>query len=99
MGDDRSATRAFVLHPEIKSDQNRRHAVSALEEGVSLARAMPELEVVGQEIVSLPKVHPGMLFGSGKIAEIKNWLDDADAGLVLIDGHVSPVQQPGMDPP
>ena len=97
MGDDRSATRAFVLHPEIKSDQNRRHAVSALEEGVSLARAMPELEVVGQEIVSLPKVHPGMLFGSGKIAEIKNWLDDADAGLVLIDGHVSPVQQRNLE--
>ena len=88
MGDERSATRAFVLHPEIKSDQNRREAVSALEEGVSLAHALPELDVVGQQIVSLPKVHPGMLFGSGKIAEIKTWLDEADAGLVLSLIHI-----------
>jgi len=97
MGDERSATRAFVLHPEIKSNQLRRHAVSALEEGVSLARALPDLDVVGQQIVSLPKVHPGMLFGSGKIAEIKDWLEDAEAGLVLIDGHVSPVQQRNLE--
>ena len=97
MGDERSATRAFVLHPEIKSNQDRRHAVSALEEGVSLARALPELDVVGQQVVSLPKVHAGMLFGSGKIAEIKQWIEDAEAGLVLIDGHVSPVQQRNLE--
>jgi len=97
VGDEHSATRAFVLHPEIKSDQNRRDAVSGLEEGVSLARALPELEVVGSQVVSLPKVHPGMLFGSGKIAEIKEWLHDAEAGLVLIDGHVSPVQQRNLE--
>jgi len=97
MGDERSATRAFVLHPEIKSDQNRRDAASGLEEGVSLARALPELEVVGAEVVSLPKVHPGMLFGSGKIAEIKEWVHEAEAGLVLIDGPVSPVQQRNLE--
>ncbi len=97
VGDERSATRAFVIHPEIKSDQNRRDAASALEEGVSLAHALPELEVVGSQVVSLPKVHPGMLFGSGKIAEIKEWLHDAEAGLVLIDGPVSPVQQRNLE--
>ncbi len=97
MGDERSATRAFVLHPEIKSDQNRRDAASALEEGVSLARALPELDVVGQQVVSLPKVHAGMLFGSGKIQEIKQWVEDAEAGLVLIDGPVSPVQQRNLE--
>jgi len=97
MGDDASATRAFVLHPEIKSDQFRRDAASALEEGVSLARALPELDVVGAQVVGLPKVHPGMLFGSGKIDEIKHWLEDANAGLVLIDGPVSPVQQRNLE--
>ena len=97
MGDEASATRAFVLHPEIKSDQFRRDAVSALEEGVALARALPELEVVGAQVVGLPKVHPGMLFGSGKIAEIKGWLEEAGAGLVLIDGPVSPVQQRNLE--
>jgi len=97
MGEERSATRAFVLHPEIKSNQMRRNAVSALDEGVSLARALPELEVVGSQVVSLPKVHAGKLFGKGKIEEIDGWLKDAEAGLVLIDGHVSPVQQRNLE--
>jgi len=97
MGDEKSATRAFVLHPELKSDQSRRNAEAALEEGVSLARALPELEVAGASVVGLPKLHPGMLFGKGKIQEIKGWLADADAGLVLIDGHVSPVQQRNLE--
>lgn len=97
MGEERPVTRAFVLHPEIKSDQFRRDAASALEEGVSLAHALPELDVVGAQIVGLPKVHPGMLFGSGKIKEIKGWLEQADAGLALIDGAVSPVQQRNLE--
>lgn len=97
MGEERPVTRAFVLHPEIKSDQNRRNAAAALAEGVALAEALPELEVVGAQVVGLPKVHPGMLFGKGKIAEIKGWLEDANAGLVLIDGPVSPVQQRNLE--
>lgn len=97
MGEERSATRAFVLHPEIKTNQTRRNADSALEEGVSLARALPDLDVVGSQVVSLPKVHAGKLFGKGKIEEINGWLHDAEAGLVLIDGHVSPVQQRNLE--
>ncbi|PVA05934.1 GTPase HflX [Thalassorhabdomicrobium marinisediminis] len=97
MGEDASATRAYVLHPEIKSDPGRRDATAALEEGVALARALPELEVAGAQVVGLPKVHPGTLFGKGKIAEIKEWLAEADAGLVLIDGPVSPVQQRNLE--
>lgn len=97
MGEERSATRAFVLHPEIKTDRLRRNAEAALEEGVALARALPELDVAGAQVVGLPKVHPGMLFGKGKIQEIKQWLEDAEAGLVLIDGLVSPVQQRNLE--
>ncbi|MFQ3183664.1 MAG: GTP-binding protein HflX, partial [Octadecabacter sp.] len=94
---ERSVTRAYVLHPEVKSDNTRRHAASALEEGVALAQALPELEVVGSQVVSLPRMHPGMLFGKGKVQEIKDWLAEAEAGLVLIDGHVSPVQQRNLE--
>lgn len=97
MGEERPVTRAFVLHPEIKSDQLRRNAAAALDEGVALAHAMPELEVVGAEVIGLPKMHPGMLFGKGKIQEIKGWLEEANAGLVLVDGPVSPVQQRNLE--
>lgn len=97
MGDERSAMRAFVLHPDIKADRTRRDPEAALEEGVALARALPDLEVVGAQIVGLPKVQPGKLFGSGKIKEIDGWLREAEAGLVLIDGPVSPVQQRNLE--
>ena len=97
METDRPATRAWVLHPDIKTDRDRRAAGPALEEGVALAAALPNLEVVGSEVVPLPKVHPGMLFGSGKIEELKRRLAEAEIELVLIDGHVGPVQQRNLE--
>ncbi|PYG34465.1 GTP-binding protein HflX [Pelagimonas varians] len=90
-------TRAWVLHPDIKSDRGRRDASMALEEAVSLAHALPELEVVGSDIVPLPKPQPGMLFGSGKVAELAAKLEANDVELVLIDGPVTPVQQRNLE--
>ena len=69
----------------------------ALAEAVSLARALPELEVIGSEIVPLKSVRAGMLFGSGKIAELKQKLSDESVELVLVDGPVSPVQQRNLE--
>ncbi|MGA0924228.1 MAG: GTPase HflX, partial [Lutimaribacter sp.] len=59
MSHDRVATRAWVLHPDLKSDRGRRNASYALQEAVSLAAALPGLLVVGAEIVPLPKAHAG----------------------------------------
>lgn len=97
METDRPATRAWVLHPDIKTDRDRRAAGPALEEAVALAAALPNLEVCGSEVVPLPKVHPGMLFGSGKIEDLKRRLAEAEIELVLIDGHVGPVQQRNLE--
>ncbi|MFU8864086.1 MAG: GTPase HflX [Rhodobacterales bacterium] len=97
MENDRVATRAWVLHPELKSDQDRRTAEHKLEEAVSLAAALPDLEVVGADVVRLQRAHPGMLFGKGKIAELKQKMHDADVELVLVDGPVTPVQQRNLE--
>jgi GTPase len=48
-------------------------------------------------VVRLPKVQAGMLFGSGKIAELKSRFEQEDIGLVLVDGAVSPVQQRNLE--
>lgn len=90
-------TRAWVVHPDIKSDPDRRTPDHALAEAVSLARALPEIEVVGAEIVPLKTVRAGMLFGSGKIEEIKAELEEHEIELVLVDGPVSPVQQRNLE--
>jgi len=86
-----------VLHPDITSDRARRPAGPALEEAVSLAAALPDLEVVGSESVGLAKVKPGLLFGSGKIEEIGRRLEAEEVDLVLVDGPVTPVQQRNLE--
>lgn len=69
----------------------------ALEEGVSLAVALPNLDVIGKTVVPLPRPHAGMLFGSGKIEELKTLFKEHDIELVLIDGPVTPVQQRNLE--
>ena len=95
--DDRPRTRAWVLHPDIKSDNTRRPAGPALEEAAALAAAMPDLDVIGQDVVRLPRAHAGLLFGSGKIEELRQIFAGAEIELVLIDGPVSPVQQRNLE--
>ena len=90
-------TRAWVLHPEIKSDNDRRNPGPALAEAVALAEALPHLEVAGATIVPLRTVSAGMLFGSGKIEELKRYFEDAEIELVLVDGKVTPVQQRNLE--
>ncbi|MBM2320912.1 GTPase HflX [Marivita cryptomonadis] len=90
-------TPAWVLHPDITSDRSRRAAGPALEEAVALAAALPGLEVLGSSVVRLPKPHPGALFGSGKIEELKTLFKEQDVELVLVDGPVSPVQQRNLE--
>lgn len=90
-------TPAWVLHPDITSDRSRRAAGPALEEAVALAAALPGLEVQGSSVVRLPKPHPGALFGSGKIEELKTLFKEQDVELVLVDGPVSPVQQRNLE--
>ena len=92
-----SDTRALVLHPDITSEPDRRDARHALEEAVSLAHALPGLEIVGADVVRLQKPQPGMLFGKGKIEELGRRIEAQEIGLVLIDGPVTPVQQRNLE--
>ncbi|MBJ6371567.1 GTPase HflX [Sedimentitalea arenosa] len=97
MEHERRRTRTWVLHPDIKSDPDRRLADPALAEAVALAAALSDLDVIGSEIVRLPKAQAGMLFGKGKIEELRARFTAAEVELVLVDGQVSPVQQRNLE--
>lgn len=86
-----------MLHPDLKSVKSRRLAEHGLAEAVSLAAALPGLDVLGAEVVRLPRMQPGMLFGSGKVDELKATMNGLEIGLVLIDGPVTPVQQRNLE--
>ena len=90
-------TRAWVIHPELKNDRGRRLPEYRLAEAVSLAAALPEMEVVGSEVVRLARPHPGLLFGTGKVEELGQRLKENEVSLVLVDGPVTPVQQRNLE--
>ena len=90
-------THAWVLHPDIKTDYSPRAASDALAEALALAKALPGLRVMGEAVVRLPRAHPGKLFGKGKIEELGELFKESEVELVLVDGHVSPVQQRNLE--
>lgn len=90
-------THAWVLHPDIKTDYSPRAASDALAEALALAHALPGLRVMGEAVVRLPRAHPGKLFGKGKIEELGELFKESEVELVLVDGHVSPVQQRNLE--
>jgi GTPase len=89
--------RAYVLHPDLRADRDRRLPEHGLAEAVALAAALPDMAVVGSEVVRVGRIAPGMLFGSGKVTELKARMAALDVGLVLVDGPVSPVQQRNLE--
>ncbi|MET0747597.1 MAG: GTPase HflX [Rhizobium sp.] len=99
--------RAVVIVPVLKQARGRasksdgtvtttRTPESRLEEGRGLAHAI-DLEVVYGAIVPVNEPRPGTLLGSGKIEEIGALLDEHNAGLVIVDHPLTPVQQRNLE--
>ena len=100
--EERNAENAIVLVPVLgkqaagRSRLNDRSETSRLEEAIGLARAI-DLEIVHSGVVQLPKVKPGTLFGTGKVDEFKGLIAALDAGLVIVDHPLTPVQQRNLE--
>ncbi len=101
----RDDMRAIVLVPVLKTQGASRNegqppvvrsSEARLEEAVGLAGAI-DLEVVQGLIVPVSQPKPGTLMGSGKIAEIRDMLDELDAGLVIVDHPLTPIQQRNLE--
>ena len=90
-------TIAWVLLPHNKTKSSNRSPNYSIVEAVSLANALPNLNVIGNLIVKFRSVHPGTFFGKGKITELESVFKNSHVELVLIDGHISPVQQRNLE--
>ncbi|TCL73716.1 GTPase HflX [Rhizobium sp. BK251] len=99
--------RAVVVVPVLKQARGRgaqpeagttssRSPESRLDEAIGLARAI-DLEVVSGQIVTINDPRPATLLGTGKIQEIRALLDEFDAGLVIVDHPLTPVQQRNLE--
>lgn len=99
--------RAVVVVPVLKQARGRgsqaeagttssRSPESRLDEAIGLALAI-DLEVVSGQIVPINDPRPATLLGTGKIQEIRALLDEFDAGLVIVDHPLTPVQQRNLE--
>jgi GTP-binding protein HflX len=102
-----SATgRAIVIGPYVRqraarslvarAEQGERAPAARLEEAVGLARAI-ELDVVQSGIVPLNDIRPATYIGKGKVDEIAGLVKTLEAGIVIVDGALSPVQQRNLE--
>ncbi len=89
---------AFVVHVEPKSRLGRdaRDAEARLAEAVGLADAIG-LDVIERTVAPLARPVPATLLGSGKVAEIAAEAERLKPELVIVNTHLSPVQQRNLE--
>lgn len=93
---------AIVVHPDRREREEMREAAARLEEAVGLAAAI-DVAVVRAQVINVARPRPATLFGTGKVEEIRQWLDAAGLemerrpGLVIVDGTLSPVQHRNLE--
>jgi GTP-binding protein HflX len=73
-----------------------RSAEAKLDEAVGLARAI-DLDVLESGIVPVGDIRPATYVGSGKVEEIAGLIKSVEAGLVVMDCALSPVQQRNLE--
>ena len=100
--DGRAATgRALVIEPVLRRAASRidaaeRTAEAKLDEAIGLARAI-DLTVEQSGIVPLRALHPATYLSKGKVEEIAGFVKSFEAGIVVMDCALTPVQQRNLE--
>lgn len=90
--------RALVIEPVLRraSMADARPPAAKLDEAIGLARAI-DLKVEQSGIVMLNALRPATYLGKGKVEEISGLVKSFDAGIVVMDCALSPVQQRNLE--
>jgi GTP-binding protein HflX len=88
--------RAIVVGVERVGHGNGRSAAAKLEEAVGLAEAIG-IEVVGRRIFRVRALRPATLLGKGQVEEIGGIASESEAGLLVVDAPLTPVQQKSLE--
>ncbi|NDJ51950.1 MAG: GTPase HflX [Chloroflexi bacterium] len=87
-----SDERAFLVGIDIFGDHSLLGVDASLEELAMLADTAG-LEVVGQTYQKLTTPNPATFVGSGKVDEVKTWVEELGANVVIFDDELSPRHQ------
>ena len=94
-----STGRALVIEPILRRraiNAGEREPAAKLDEAIGLARAI-DLEVEQSGIVMLNALRPATYLGTGKVEEISGVVKTFEAGIVVMDCALSPVQQRNLE--
>jgi len=80
----------------VRAKSALRSPEAKLDEAVGLARAI-DLNVVASGIVPLGDIRPATFIGKGKVEEIAGLVKTDEAGIVVMDCALSPVQQRNLE--
>lgn len=80
--------KAILVGVQLQQDL---HFEYEMEELRNLAEAC-EVEVVGEVMQNLDRIHPATYVGKGKVEEIKVFYDEAEANLIIFNDELSPSQ-------
>jgi len=104
--DGSSTGRALVVGPYLRQrktsgiasrmEEGERAPAARLDEAAGLARAI-DLDVVEAGLVTLGEIRPATYLGKGKVEEFAGLVKSLDAGIVVMDCALSPVQQRNLE--
>ena len=86
---------ALVVHPVVRKDALRAPE-ARLAEAVRLTESIG-VAVAATRIARLARPRPATLLGNGAIDDVKDALAEKEAGLVVVDGALTPVQQRNLE--
>lgn len=94
---DLQSMKAIVIYPQLREHlKNGIDPVYRLGEGVGLAHAI-HLNVVHAQAMQVRAITPSTLLGKGQVADLAALVTAQEAGLVIIDGTLTPVQQRNLE--
>jgi len=95
---ERNFNRAIVLRPFLSAAEgdDGRNPDLRLAEAVGLAEAL-ELEVAQATLAPLRQISPRTYFGSGRVEQLKDQARNLGAGVIVVDGALSPGQQRNLE--
>ena len=88
--------KAIVVGVELHGKANGRSAEAKLEEAVGLARAIG-VDIVAARTFRLRAPRPATLLGKGQTEEIAGIAKANEAGLLIVDAALTPVQQKSLE--
>ncbi|HEC23160.1 MAG TPA: GTPase HflX [Chloroflexi bacterium] len=89
---DRERPKGFLVGLDIKGKPGALDIDSSLEE-LGLLADTAGIHVVGQTYQRVKPPHPATFIGSGKVEEVRRWIEELDVDIVIFDDELSPRHQ------